>query len=236
MAVAVALREQEILERAPTHEEVLARYRRLRAISKEHHSKILDLISQDAILRCARRLGLACGRTFILDDMDDLDLAYDLAIHSAEPGRSRAIDRYARSAQLSPGSDEAMVLAAMCRARFSIVSVERRHEAAGLILKDLVRGTQHWLVDIGLESSIPDKFVMTSRLYTPNDFSMTSGVNIPLTQPLLDEAFDQLPQLYRKPLREAIDDRRFAEAIYRVALENGVMARVLHQDVTLADA
>jgi hypothetical protein len=37
----------------------------------------------------------------------------DLAIHTAPPGRSRVIDRYARSAQLPPGSDEALMLEAM---------------------------------------------------------------------------------------------------------------------------
>ena len=41
--------------------------------------------------------------------------------HTAPKDRSRAIDRYARAAGLSPESDEALVLEAMRRARFSII-------------------------------------------------------------------------------------------------------------------
>jgi len=59
---------------APKHRaQVLARYRQLREISKQHHHKILDGISGDAFLHQARRLGLARGRTLILDDLDELN-------------------------------------------------------------------------------------------------------------------------------------------------------------------
>src|SRR6266849_3245388 len=83
-----------------TRGEVLARYRRLRAISKQHHAKTMELVSRDVMLRNARRLGLAQGTLLILDDIEDMNLVFDLSIHTAEPGRSRAIDRYARSAKL----------------------------------------------------------------------------------------------------------------------------------------
>jgi hypothetical protein len=98
--------------------EVLTRYRHLREISKQHHSTALDFLSKDAVISQARRLGLAQGKTLILDSMDDLNLAFDLAIHTAPKDRSRAIDRYARAARLAPESDEALVLEAMRRARF----------------------------------------------------------------------------------------------------------------------
>ena len=53
-----------------------------------------------------------------------------------------------------PGSDEALVLDAMRKARFSLLVIERRHETAGLIATDLVRNSEVWLMDVGLESSI----------------------------------------------------------------------------------
>ena len=130
--------------------EVLARYRHFREISKQHHSAALDFLSKDAIISQARRLGLAQGKTLVLDSMDDLNLAFDLAIHTAPKDRSRAIDRYARAARLAPETDEALVLEAMRRARFSIISSVRRHTVAGLIVKALFRGFEFWLVDEGL--------------------------------------------------------------------------------------
>ena len=80
-----------------------------------------------------------------------MNLAFDLAIHTAPKDRSRAIDRYARAARLAPESDELLVLKAMQRARFSIISIVRRHPIAGLIVKDLFRGVEVWLVDVGAD-------------------------------------------------------------------------------------
>ena len=101
MAVAVVPRKNNAFANdnpPPVRNAVLARYRQLREISKRHHHDILKLISGDAMLQQARRLGLAQGGTLILDDMDEMSYVFDLAIYTAPPRRSRAIDRYARSA------------------------------------------------------------------------------------------------------------------------------------------
>ena len=228
MAVA---RPEALLSRA----EVLTRYRHLREISKQHHSTVLDFLSKETIISQARRLGLAQGKTLVLDSMDDLNLAFDLAIHTAPKDRSRAIDRYARAVRLAPGSDEALVLEAMRRARFSIISFVRRHAVAGLIVKDLFRRVEFWLVDEGLESSLPDGAALATRLFTPEGFAMTAGVLVPVDIELIEDAIADTPQLLRKRREEAIDDRRFAEAIYRVALASGIMEQVAYQD-TIAES
>jgi hypothetical protein len=134
--VAAAIRTENNVEHhesSPSRGEVLARYRHLRQICKRHHSDALKLLSRHAILHQARRLGLADGKFFILDSMDELTLAFDLAIHTAPAGRSRAIDRYARSTQFASGSDEALMLEAMCNARFAIVLVQRRHQSVSVL-------------------------------------------------------------------------------------------------------
>ena len=215
--------------------EVLARYRHLREISKQHHSAALDFLSKDAIISQARRLGLAQGKTLVLDSMDDLNLAFDLAIHTAPKDRSRAIDRYARAAGPSPESDEGLVLDAMRHARFSIIGILRRHDVAGLVVEDLFRGGEVWLVDEGLESSLPDGATLATRLYTPEGFAMTAGVLVPLDIELIEDAIADTPQLLRNWREELINDRRFAEAIYRVALASGLMEQVAYQD-TVSEA
>ena len=134
---------------------------------KRHHSAAPNFLAEDAILFHARRIGLAQGKTLVLDSIDDLNLAFDLAIHTAPKDRFRAIDPYARAARLAPESDELLVLEAMQRARFSIISIMRRHPMAGLIIKDLFRGGEVWLVDEGLESSLPDGAALATRHFTP---------------------------------------------------------------------
>jgi hypothetical protein len=75
MAVALVPREDNAFANdnpPPARNAVLARYRQLREISKKHHHDILKLISGDAMLQQARRLGLVQGRTLILDDMEEM--------------------------------------------------------------------------------------------------------------------------------------------------------------------
>jgi hypothetical protein len=120
MVAAVAFRTENNIEQhepLPGRGEVLARYRHLREICKRHHSDALKLVSRAAILHQARRLGLADGDFLILDGMNELTLAFDLAIHTAPAGRSRAIDRYARSTRFKSGSDEALMLELRCALR-----------------------------------------------------------------------------------------------------------------------
>jgi hypothetical protein len=234
MANAVA-KQGEFAYDAPTaptsRTEVLARYRHLREISVQHNDDVLKLLSRDAVLQHARRLGLAFNRTIVLDNMDDLHFAFDLAIYTAPPGRTRAIERYARAARFSPESDEALMIRAMCNARFALIHVERRHELAGLVVTDLFRCKELWLVDEGMEISFPDGGLVATRLYTPESFSMSAGVLVPLDTDLLEVVLDEVPQLGRKRVEDAVDDRRFAEAVYRIAIESGVTENVEYRDL-----
>src|SRR4051812_43069971 len=70
MARTAAFRESAFGVDDPTssRDEVFACYRRFREISKRHHHEILACISSDALLNQARRLGLARGKTLVLED------------------------------------------------------------------------------------------------------------------------------------------------------------------------
>jgi hypothetical protein len=233
MPSAVARLQENILKAPPpasSRADVLTRYRHLREVSKRHNDKILKLLSGDAVLRHARRLGLAFGREIVLDSPDELNYAFDLAIHTAPPGRSRAIDRYARTAEFPRGSDEGLVLGAMRNARFALIHIERRHEVAGLVVTDLLRRKELWLVDEGMERSFSNLELVATRLYTPESFAMTAGVLVPFDMEFLEDVFCEVPQLGGKRLEEAADDRRLAEAIYRIAIESGVTEIVRYQD------
>ncbi len=233
MVAAVGLRQENSVEPQappPSRGEVLARYRCLREISKRHHSEAMKYLSQDTILHHARRLGLMLGKSVVLDNVDELTLAYDLAIHTAPDGRSRTIDRYARSARFAPGSDEALMLEAMRNARFAVVVVRRRHPSAGLIVTDLFRDIELWLVDEGLETSLTAGAAFATRIYAADRFVMTAGVGMPVDLDLITSALNSAPHLLRKSPVEAIEDRRFAEAVYRAAIADGLMAGVTYRD------
>src|SRR5882757_2327619 len=215
-----------------TRDDLLARYLHLREISKRLHHEALESISSDALLNQARRLGLAQGKTLFLEDMDEIYYVYDLAIYTAPPDRSRAIDRYARSAKFEAQSDERLMLRAMRASQFAILLIEQRHDAAGLIATDILRNSEVWLLDVGLESSMDAGELIATRLITPGPFSMTAGVNVPFEIEMLEPICALLPQrMGNSKLSRIAEDRRFAEAVYKVGLADGVMDRLAYLDL-----
>ena len=214
---------------ASTRDDLLARYLHLREISKGLHQEVLKSISGDALLSCARRLGLAQGKTLLLEDMDEMYYVYDLAIYTAPADRSRAIDRYAKSAKFDAQSDERLMLEAMRASQFAILLIEQRHDTLGLIATDILRNSKVWLLDVGLESSMDDGELIATRLLTPGPFSMTAGVNVPFEIEMLEPLCALLPErMANAKLARIADDRRFAEAVYKVGLADGMMDRLAY--------
>ena len=215
--------------------EILARYRRLRQISKEQHEAVLDIIAPNVLLDWARRLDLTEGKAIVLENDNEMTLPEDLAIYLPRPGRTHPLERYARVARFAPGSDEAIVLAAMRRARFSLWRVERRHPTTGLILRDLLRGEETWLVDEAMEKNAPPGVEMAARLLQPESFAMTARIILPLLPDLMtvpevmEEVFTRAPALRRLRGGALAGDPRFAIGFYRAAVATGAMDRVLFQ-------
>jgi hypothetical protein len=212
-----------------TREEILDRYRRLRAISTRHHSGALKFLSHAAILVHAKRLGLTVGRMLLPESEGERTFAFDLALYTAKDGRSRALDRYARAARLAPGSDEARMLDAMRNARFSIWRLERWHDTAGLIVTDVLREIEAWLIDEKLEASAPEGMSFAGRLCAPEEFAMSCGVVVPIDRNLIEEVALDTPAWRHRDPDGVAQDPRFAIAIYRAAIDSGIMTSVTYE-------
>ena len=207
-------------------EDILKRYRDMRAISQSHHHKALSLVSRDTILVQAKRLGLAQGNALVVDSDEEMTLVFDLVLYTARPGRSRPLDRLARSARLQPDSDEATLLEALRNTRFSIWAVARRHETVGLVITDTVREADTWLVDENLEATAPDGMLFAGRVCDVDDFVMSCGVIVPLNRDLVEEAMAATMTISEKDPNLIAQDPRFAEAFYRAAIDSGMMSNI----------
>jgi hypothetical protein len=209
-----------------TRSQILARYRHLRQISNEQHQAVLDGIAPHVVLDWAKRLGLAQGRTVLLGSELELLLAEDLALYLPRPGRSHPLDRYTRAARLAPGSDQAGVLAAMRQAQFSLWRVERWHETTGLILRDLLRGREVWMVDETMAKTTPPGLEFAARLLQPEAFAMTARIIVPIIPDLMEQVVTRTPILQRVQGDALAQDPHFAIGIYRAAVATGAMAAV----------
>ncbi|HYZ21687.1 MAG TPA: hypothetical protein VE690_05970 [Rhodopila sp.] len=212
-----------------TREEILSRYRALREISRRHHTSALELVAADTMIEHAKRLGLAVGRTLVLDSPG----------HDGAGLRSRRLHRQGGPhpgagslrpvGSVRPGSDEALVLDAMRQSRVSIWRIDRHHDAAGLILSDMLRETEAWLMDEHLETSVPDGTMLGGRIYKPESFAMTAGAMVPVTSAVVQElAFRTHARDMEQP-DKVTQDPRFAATLYRAAIESGVMDRVRYE-------
>src|ERR1700760_3336190 len=146
--------------------------------------------------------GLTAGQVLIVDSTDELTLVFDLAIYTAKEGRTRAIDRYAKAAQLPAGSDEMRMLEAMCRARFSIWRIERRHDICGLVVTDQLQQAETWLVDEALAATARHGMCFAGRLCNAGQFAITNGVMVPVHGPMIEEVLtDSLASCHVGPQR-----------------------------------
>lgn len=209
-----------------TRDQVLTRYRQLRAVHKVMQNEALRFVSTPALKRSAKRLGMFSDDAFAAESDEEMTLIFDFALYDAEKGRTRAIERYSRVKRTSAGSDEELVLDALCRTDFSIWCIERRHETAGLVLLDLLRERESWMVDEGLEQSGPEGMIFAARMVAPENFYMTTGVIVPLDElSVLDLAVD--PVVRRHLTLDALSaDWRLVQTVYRTAVDNRTMETV----------
>ena len=158
-----------------------------------------------------------------------MTLVFDLALYTAKERRSRALDRYARATPLPPGSDAARMLEAMRHARFSVWRINQRHETTGLIITDVLREAEVWLVDEQLETSAPKGLCFAERICQPDDFAMSCGVVVPVHRELLEEVTLDMLAWRRGDPERVTEDPRFAIAIYRAAIESGILNNVANE-------
>ena len=75
-----------------------------------------------------------------------------------------------------------------------------------------------------------------SRLWWPAEFTMTGGLVVPFHAELLEEVMlDSLTWLRNADPDQLADDSRFAAAIYRSALDAGIMESVVFKEPITAD-
>jgi len=213
-----------------TRSESIARYRRLRAVSKRHLGAALKFVARPTMMEYARKLGVVFDNTLVLDRMDDFAYVCDFALYTAKEGRSRAIDRYARSIHPAPNSDEALMLRAAQAARFVVCLVEGPHATAGLNILDVTRQQTVRLMDEGFEATMPVGALFASRLQPVDDFVMTTGAAVPLDRSSLNDILSSLPHTRIESAAPVIEDYRFATAAFRAYLSGKTAAKIEHRD------
>jgi|SRR5580658_1017099 hypothetical protein len=209
-----------------TRDGVVARYRPIRRAIRQHLDGAVKYSSGRAIKDAARRINLLANGTIAAESFSEMTLAFDLVVFGGKPDRSRAIDRYARASHAPAGSVEATVLAAMQATTFHIIQVKTRHNIAGIVVDDVFRQKELWLMDEGFEATLTNGLVLATRLIYLDPFYSTAGVSVPLEKDILRDALFSLAVRGREFGPETLDDPRLPEAIYAAAVRSGAMSSI----------
>ena len=168
------------------------------------------------VVEIAKRLGMPVDQDMAQVGEAELAYAFDLAIYSAPPGRSRAIDRVVRQHARLRG-EAVLVLNALSTAWFSVFQVLGTHPDGGLVLQDALLGGEVWVVDEGLSEVAEPGAVVATRLGRVAGYAITCGVTAVLDEDAL-AGIRGAAQRGGVTLGELAGEPRFIEGIWRRAL------------------
>jgi hypothetical protein len=202
-----------------TVKEIEEFYRRCAVLRRRFQDAALRSVPTAKVAEQAERLGLPVREDMAQVSEGDLAYAFDLAVHTAPPGRSRAIERVARQQSRAAAGDEVapLVLRALVGAWFSVFRVLGSHPESGLILEDALLGGEVWVVDEALAESAAPGTVLAARLGRVHGFAITCGVVAGLDEMIL-AGFRQVIAQSGLPATELLADPRFATLVYQRAI------------------
>jgi hypothetical protein len=197
-------------------EEIREFYQRSAAARQRFQEMAVRATPQAKLAEQAKKLGLPVGEEMAQLDEGELAYAFDLAIYTAPPGRSRAIDRVARQ-HASLKTEAVLVLNGLIRSWVSVFRVVGPHPDMGLVLEDMLLGGEVWVVDEALDELGQPGTVFAARIARVWGFALTCGVVARLDEAMLAGFRAVIGQGGVDPA-EVTDDPRFARAMWQRAL------------------
>ena len=205
----------------------MERYKRFRQLGRSYNLELIKQLPPPALPESGKKLGLYKAGTLIINQDDEIAVAYDYCLHHYRRAGKSAIERALETSPPAADSDEMIYLRAMAGSRFSLFSVEDILPHRGARLHDLVTDESLDLMDIGLSSTGIPGIIVAGRLLSFDGFNMSSGTLIPVPEPVFESRIcsviskfmpDRASQTARlSPAQSAA----FEAQVIRIALHEG---------------
>lgn len=205
----------------------LDRYKQFREWGRRYNLTLIKLLPPPALPECAKKLGLYKAGTLILNQDDEIAVAYDFCLHHYRRAGKTVIDRTLETSPPAPGTLGAIYLQAMVQARFSLFRVLDILPQRGARLVDLVTDVPVELLDIGLSSTGLPGMIVAGRLLSFEDFTMSSGTLIPVPEPVFESRIQPVIRKFlpenpaARPRLSPAQQAAFEAQILRIALHAG---------------
>lgn len=211
----------------------LKEYQTYRSVGQDLNTRLIKQLPRAAIEECGKKLGVWKRGTLILGGEDELSVLMDYALFHFSRNDVNAVSRFLKMSPPDESSMEMTLLQAMLKAHYSLFSVKAIHANKGLVLSDLLRDNEIFLIDLSMSrTAMPGMLFMGHVLPMPN-FHMTSGAFMPVPESIMD---DTLPAIVDKFYKEGEvlspgQEAAFAAQVIRVALQADAMGKMHYQDI-----
>ena len=176
--------------------EKFERYRKFRELGRRLNVELAKSLPPPALPEAGKKLGLYKAGTLILNQDDEISIAYDYCVHHYRRAGRNAIDRMLEQTQPENG-DERSYLEVMASADFSVFRLDEILPHQGARLTDLINGETFDLMDMSLCSTAQPGLIITGRILAFDDFRMSSGTLVPVPEPVFDKKIEPVIRKFR---------------------------------------
>lgn len=157
------------------------RYQGLRATSRDLNHRLVKKLTKAVIDEGGRKLGLLKRGTLVLNTEDELSVLMDYCIYNVRKKGRTTLESFQPA--LDPGSDEAICLAAMRQAFYSIFIIEAISDRTVLTIRNALNNERLLLIDLGLAATATIGGALASRVLPFDEFVATGGAALPIPAP-----------------------------------------------------
>jgi hypothetical protein len=164
----------------PTGEDV-ARYRRLRAVSRDLNNRMVKTIPKRAFTEIGKALGILRNGVLVLDTEDMSGVMADACLYEWFENDKNLVQAYAEIHPAKPGTDERFLLDAYLQAKYRIIESQELVPGAGLRGRDILNDEDIFLMDLAIGGSTRlATLAMATRTVPLGDYWMTGGAGLPM--------------------------------------------------------
>lgn len=218
-------------------DEQLDHYKRFRELGRHFNLGLIKQLPPPALPECGKKLGLYKAGTLILNQDDEIAVAYDYCLHHHRRAGRNIIERTLENNPPAPDSDEMIYLRALSAARFSLFRIEDILPHRGARLGDLLTGQAVEVTDFSLSSTGMPGIILAGRLLHFDTFVMSSGTFIPVPEPIFESRIQPvigkfIPEITNaSPQLSPAQWAAFEGQVLRIALHDGGEDNTFYTDM-----
>ena len=157
-------------------------YDALREAIKTILPDIVVIDAENRIRTAGRRLDVMGSQTLFLETEHEVDVFMDYAMFQVKSGGKNIVERHYAVRKQAYSGDRLIALAALAKARFSLLTAIRASGDEGVIMHDPLCDEKLLLIDRGLCQIVKKQsnYAVLTHYLRLDDFAMTTGASTPI--------------------------------------------------------